>query len=99
MAVEGRRDLLPQLLTQRHPCGRGQLPAIGKYWAAEDKAPWGIQGPAGGAREQIVKHKVKMQYMKEPVELILQKLKEKKFISHLRDMKIAFEHLCIILHF
>ena len=52
MAVEGRRDLLPQLLAQRHPGGRGQLPAIGTHRAAEDSAPRGIQGPAG-AREEI----------------------------------------------
>lgn len=48
VAVEGRRDLLSQLLAQRHPGGRGQLPAIGKHWAAEDGAPRGIQGPVGG---------------------------------------------------
>ena len=47
MAVEGRRDLLSQLLAQRHPGGRGQLPAIGKHWVAEGVAPRGIQGPGG----------------------------------------------------
>lgn len=47
VAVEGRRDLLSQLLAQRHPGGRGQLPAIGKHGAAQDVAPRGIQGPAG----------------------------------------------------
>lgn len=30
VAVEGHRDLLSQLLSQRHSRGRGQLPAIGK---------------------------------------------------------------------
>lgn len=47
VAVEGSRDLLSQLLAQRHPGGRGQLPAIRKHCAAEDGAPRGIQGPAG----------------------------------------------------
>ncbi len=53
VAVEGRRDLLSQLLTQRHLGGRGQLPAIGKHCAAEDGEPRGIQGP-GGESETIV---------------------------------------------
>lgn len=47
VAVKGRRDLLSQLLAQRHPGGRGQLPAIGENGAAEDGAPRGIQGPEG----------------------------------------------------
>lgn len=45
MAVEGCRDLLSQLLAQRHCDRRGQLPAIWLLWPAEDSAPWGIQGP------------------------------------------------------
>lgn len=54
MAVEGHRDLLSQLLAQRHPCGRGQLPAIGKHCAAEDGAPRGIQGPTGVTEIRIL---------------------------------------------
>lgn len=50
VAVESRRDLVPQLLAQRHPGGRGQLPAIGQACAAVDGAPRGIQGPGGGTR-------------------------------------------------
>lgn len=49
VAVKGRRDLLSQLLAQRHPGGRGQLPAIGENGAAEDGAPRGIQGPEGAS--------------------------------------------------
>lgn len=53
MAVKGSRDLLSQLLAQRHPGGRGQLPAIGKHCAAEDGASRGIQGPAGGSKTHV----------------------------------------------
>lgn len=53
VAVKGRRDLLSQLLAQRHPGGRGQLPAIGKHCAAEDVAPRGIQGPKGASEIKV----------------------------------------------
>ena len=53
MAVESRRDLLSQPLAQRHPGGRGQLPAIGAHGAAEEGAPWGIQGPEGRVSQVI----------------------------------------------
>lgn len=49
VAVEGGRDLSPELLAQRHPGGGGQLPAIGKYSTAKDGASRRIQGPAGGS--------------------------------------------------
>lgn len=49
VAVEGRRNLLSQLLAQRHLGGLGQLPAIGKNWAAEDSSPRGIQGPTSAS--------------------------------------------------
>lgn len=45
VAVKSRRDPLSQPLTQRHPGGRGQLPAIGMNWPAEDGASRSIQGP------------------------------------------------------
>lgn len=56
MAVEGCRDLLSQLLTQRHLGGRGQLPAIGKYWAAEDGALRGIQGPGSVTKVYYIRN-------------------------------------------
>lgn len=43
VAVERRRDLLSQLLAQRHPGGGGQLPAIRMKSAAEGRAPRGIR--------------------------------------------------------
>ena len=55
MVVEGPRDLLSEPLAQRHPGGRGQLPAIGgECGAAREEAARGIQGPAeeqGAARQ------------------------------------------------
>lgn len=53
MAVEGGRDLPPELLPQRHPGGGGQLPAIGKHSAAKDGASRRIQGPAGGSEMHV----------------------------------------------
>lgn len=49
VAVEGGRDLSPELLAQRHSGSGGQLPAIGKHSVAEDGASRCIQGPAGAA--------------------------------------------------
>jgi len=60
VAVERRRDLLSQPLAQRHPGGRGQLPAIGKHCTAEDGAPRGIQGPAGEKRQHFLKNHLKI---------------------------------------
>lgn len=52
MAVERRRDLLSQLLAQRHPGGGAQLPAMRKESAAEGGAPRGIRRPGGGDRQR-----------------------------------------------
>lgn len=56
VAVEGRRDLLSQLLAQRHSWWRGQLPAIGKHCATDDGAPRGIQGPGGVGEVSLIIH-------------------------------------------
>lgn len=53
VAVERRRDLLSQLLAQRHPGGGGQLPAIGMKSAAEGRAPRDIRRPAGTERAKL----------------------------------------------
>lgn len=54
VAVERRRDLLAQLLAQRHPGGGGQLPAIGGVKsAAEGRAPRDIRRPAGTQRSEL----------------------------------------------
>lgn len=69
MAVEGRRNLLSQLLAQRHLGGLGQLPAIGKNWAAEDSSPRGIQGPTSASEsidspnEYLISHILKPKLM------------------------------------
>lgn len=65
VAVEGRWNLLSQLLAQRHLGGLGQLPAIGKNWAAEDSSPRGIQGPTSASEsidspnEYLISHILK----------------------------------------
>lgn len=44
MPVEGGRDVLPELLPDRHPGGRGQLAAIRSVDANRAWPPGGIQG-------------------------------------------------------
>lgn len=53
VAVEGCRDLPPELLAQRHPGAGGQLPAIRKHSAAKDGASRRIQGPVGGSDTHV----------------------------------------------
>lgn len=53
VAVEGGRDLPPELLAQRHPGAGGQLPAIRKHSAAKDGASRRIQGPVGGSDTHV----------------------------------------------
>lgn len=53
VAVEGGRDLPPELLAQRHPGAGGQLPAIRKHSEAKDGASRRIQGPVGGSDTHV----------------------------------------------